>query len=329
MMKIYKGEFVMNPILEELSKIGIVPVIKIDDAKDAVPLAKALLDGGLPCAEVTFRTAAAKDAIAAMSKAFPEMLVGAGTVLTTEQADAAVAAGAKFIVSPGLNPDVVRHCVERNIPIVPGINNPTGIEQALSLGLTTVKFFPAEPSGGVKMIKAMAAPYGNVTFMPTGGVSAENLSQYLSFPKIIACGGSWMVPCDKIATGDFAGIEKLVREAVDTMLDFKLLHVGVNCQSEADADGAAAQLRDIFSFETDKRAISSFAGTGFEFMNSVGRGTMGHVAVKTSSVERAVYHLTRRGVRFDESTARFGKDGKLEFIYLADEIAGFAYHLTK
>ena len=319
----------MNPILEELSKIGIVPVIKIDDAKDAVPLAKALLDGGLPCAEVTFRTAAAKDAIAAMSKAFPEMLVGAGTVLTTEQADAAVAAGAKFIVSPGLNPDVVRHCVERNIPIVPGINNPTGIEQALSLGLTTVKFFPAEPSGGVKMIKAMAAPYGNVTFMPTGGVSAENLSQYLSFPKIIACGGSWMVPSDKIAAGDFAGIERLVREAVDTMLDFKLLHIGVNCKSEADADGAAAKLRDIFSFETDKRAISSFAGVGFEFMNSVGRGTMGHVAVKTSSVERAVYHLTRRGVRFDESTARLGKDGKLEFIYLADEIEGFAYHLTK
>ena len=319
----------MNPILEELSKIGIVPVIKIDDAKDAVPLAKALLDGGLPCAEVTFRTAAAKDAIAAMSKAFPEMLVGAGTVLTTEQADAAVAAGAKFIVSPGLNPDVVRHCVERNIPIVPGINNPTGIEQALSLGLTTVKFFPAEPSGGVKMIKAMAAPYGNVTFMPTGGVSAENLLQYLSFPKIIACGGSWMVPSDKIAAGDFAGIEKLVREAVDTMLDFKLVHIGMNCQSEADADGAAAQLRDIFSFETDKRAISSFAGTGFEFMNSVGRGTMGHVAVKTSSVERAVYHLTRRGVRFDETTARYGKSGKLEFIYLADEIAGFAYHLVQ
>lgn len=319
----------MNPILEELSKIGIVPVIKIDDAKDAVPLAKALLDGGLPCAEVTFRTAAAKDAIAAMSKAYPEMLVGAGTVLTTEQADAAVAAGAKFIVSPGLNPDVVRHCVERNIPIVPGINNPTGIEQALSLGLTTVKFFPAEPSGGVKMIKAMAAPYGNVTFMPTGGISAENLAQYLSFPKIIACGGSWMVPSDKIAAGDFAGIEKLVREAVDTMLDFKLLHVGVNCQSESDADSAAAKLRDIFSFETDKRVISSFAGTGFEFMNSVGRGTMGHVAVKTSSVERAVYHLTRRGVRFDETTARYGKDGKLEFIYLADEIAGFAYHLVQ
>ena len=319
----------MNPILEELSKIGIVPVIKIDDAKDAVPLARALLDGGLPCAEVTFRTAAAKDAIAAMSEAFPELLVGAGTVLTTEQVDAAVAAGARFIVSPGLNPDVVRYCVERNVPIVPGVNNPTGIEQALSLGLSTVKFFPAEPSGGVKMIKAMAAPYGNVTFMPTGGVNTENLLQYLAFPKIIACGGSWIVPSDKIAAGDFAGIERLAREAVNKMLDFKLLHVGVNCQSESAADSAAAKLRDIFSFETDKRAISSFAGTGFEFMNSVGRGTMGHVAVRTSSVERAVYHLKRRGVRFDESTARIGKDGKLEFIYLADEIAGFAYHLTK
>ena len=173
----------MLSILKEISRIGVVPVIKIDDVKKAEPLAKALLEGGIPCAEVTFRTAAAKDAIAAMTAAYPDMLVGAGTVLTTAQVDEAVAAGARFIVSPGLNPDVVRYCVERNIPIVPGINNPTGIEQALALGLTTVKFFPAEPSGGVKMIKAMAAPYGNVTFMPTGGVSAENLGDYLAFPK--------------------------------------------------------------------------------------------------------------------------------------------------
>lgn len=318
----------MNAVLSELSKIGIVPVIKIDDVKDAVPLAGALIAGGLPCAEVTFRTAAAADAIAAMSKAYPELLVGAGTVLTTAQVDAAVAAGAKFIVSPGLNPEVVKYCVDREIPIVPGINNPTGIEQALSLGLTTVKFFPAEPSGGVKMIKAMAAPYGNVTFMPTGGVGVDNLKDYLAFPKIIACGGSWMVPADKIAAGDFAGIEALVRQAVDTMLDFKLVHIGVNCATEAEADGAAATMKNIFSFATDKRDISSFAGSGFEFMNSKGRGTMGHIAVKTSNVERAVYHLTRRGVKFDETTARRDKNGNLTFIYLADEIAGFAYHLV-
>jgi 2-dehydro-3-deoxyphosphogluconate aldolase/(4S)-4-hydroxy-2-oxoglutarate aldolase len=263
-----------------------------------------------------------------MSRAYPELLVGAGTVLTTAQVDAAVAAGAKFIVSPGLNPEVVRYCTERDIPIVPGINNPTGIEQALSLGLSTVKFFPAEPSGGVKMIKAMAAPYGNVTFMPTGGVGVDNLKDYLAFSKIIACGGSWMVPADKIAAGDFDGIERLVREAVDAMLDFKLVHIGVNCESEAEADSAAATMKQIFSFPTDKRDISSFAGTGFEFMNFNGRGTMGHVAIKTSNVERAVYHLTRRGVKFDESTARYDKNGKLTFIYLSDEIGGFAYHLV-
>ena len=319
----------MNAVLQELSKIGIVPVIKIDNAADAVPLAGALIAGGLPCAEVTFRTAAAADAIAAMSAAYPDLLVGAGTVLTTEQVDKAVAAGAKFIVSPGLNPEVVKYCVEREIPIVPGINNPTGIEQALSLGLTTVKFFPAEPSGGVKMIKAMAAPYGNVTFMPTGGVGVDNLKDYLAFPKIIACGGSWMVPADKIAAGDFDGIKALVREAVDAMLDFKLVHVGVNCADEAEADSAAATMKNVFSFATDKRDISSFAGTGFEFMNFNGRGTMGHIAVKTSNVERAVYHLNLRGVKFDEATARYDKNGKLTFIYLADEIAGFAYHLVQ
>ena len=158
---------------------------------------------------------------------------------------------------------------------------------------------------------------------------ADNLKDYLAFPKIIACGGSWMVPADKLAAGDFAGIEALVREAVDTMLDFSLVHIGVNCETEAEADGAAAQMKSIFSFATDKRAISSFAGKGFEFMNSKGRGSMGHIAVKTSSVERAVYHLTRRGVRFDESSAMYDKNGKLTFIYLADEIAGFAYHLVQ
>ena len=319
----------MNPVLEELSKIGIVPVIKIDDAKDAVPLAKALLDGGLPCAEVTFRTAAAKDAIAAMAKAYPEMLVGAGTVLTTAQVDDAVAAGARFIVSPGLNPDVVRYCVERDIPIVPGINNPTGVEQALSLGLTTVKFFPAEPSGGVKMIKAMAAPYTSVTFMPTGGVGPDNLKDYLSFPKIIACGGSWMVPPAMVTAGDFDGITRLVREAVDVMLDFKLVHVGINCPDKDAADAGAARMKEIFSFETDVRSVSSFAGTGFEFMNAKGKGTMGHIAIHTSSVERAIYHLTRRGVRIDGESIRLDKNGKPTFAYIAKKINSFAYHLVQ
>ena len=166
-------------VLKELSLIGIVPVIKIDRVEDALPLAKALIDGGLPCAEITFRTAAAKDAIAAISKEYPEMIVGAGTVLTKEQVDDAIEAGSKFIVSPGFNPEIVKYCQEKGCPIVPGINNPSGIEAALELGLTTVKFFPAEAAGGLKMLKAMAAPYGQLTFMPTGGINENNLLDYL------------------------------------------------------------------------------------------------------------------------------------------------------
>ena len=185
-------------MINELSRIGIVPVIAINDAADAVPLCKALAEGGLPCAEITFRTAAAAEAIANVARELPDVLVGAGTVLTCEQVDRAIAAGAKFIVSPGLNPEVVKHCIERGVPVTPGTSNPSDIEMALSLGLKTVKFFPAEAAGGIKYIKSIAAPYVDVTFMPTGGVNEKNLLDYLSFPKIKCCGGSWMVPADAV-----------------------------------------------------------------------------------------------------------------------------------
>lgn len=208
----------MNKVLEEISKIGIVPVIALDDAKDAEPLAKALVEGGLPCAEVTFRTAAAEESIKIMSSKFPELLVGAGTVLTTEQVDRAVNAGAKFIVSPGLNPKVVKYCVDKGIPVTPGCANPSDVEQAIELGLDVVKFFPAEAAGGLNMIKSMAAPYVNMKFMPTGGINAKNVTSYLDFNKIIACGGSWMVSKDMLKTGDFEGIKKLTKEAVEVKI---------------------------------------------------------------------------------------------------------------
>ncbi len=204
----------MNPVFEQMSRIGIVPVIALDDAADAAPLAEALLKGGISCAEVTFRTAAAEETIRKMSEEYPEMLVGAGTVLTTEQADRAAAAGAKFIVSPGLNPVTVKHCQEKEIPVIPGIMTPSEIELALSLQLTEVKFFPAEAAGGIKMIKAMSAPYGNVRFMPTGGISLANMEDYLSFQKVFACGGSWMVKKDLIQAGAFEQITELSRQAV-------------------------------------------------------------------------------------------------------------------
>ena len=203
----------MNKVLEQFQKLGVIPVVVIDDAKDAAPLAKALVEGGLPCAEVTFRTAAAEEAIRIMCREYPEMLVGAGTVLTIEQVDRAVAAGAKFIVSPGINPKVVDYCVNKNIPITPGTCNPSNVETALEFGLDVVKFFPAEPAGGLKYIKAIAAPYVGMKFMPTGGINEKNVRDYLAYDRILACGGSWMVKGDLIKAGDFAKIEELTREA--------------------------------------------------------------------------------------------------------------------
>ena len=204
----------MNAVLEQISKIGIVPEVKIDNAADALPLAKALCAGGLPCAEVTFRTSAAAEAIKIMTDNFPSMCVGAGTVLNAEQVDAAVAAGAKFIVSPGLNPRTVKYCVEKNIPITPGTSSPSDIEQAIELGLDVVKFFPAEAAGGLKMIKAMCAAYTTVRIMPTGGINAKNISEYLECDKIFCCGGSWMVKGDLIKAGEFDKIKDMTAEAV-------------------------------------------------------------------------------------------------------------------
>lgn len=203
----------MNEIIKQIGKIGIVPVVVLDSPDQSLDLAHALIEGGLPCAEVTFRTAAAEESIKRIVREYPQMLVGAGTVLTTQQVDRAVAAGARFIVSPGLNPKVVRYCLDRNIPVCPGTQTPSEMEQAIELGLDVVKFFPAEASGGLKMIKAVAAPYTMLKFMPTGGINAENVREYLKYDRILACGGSWMVKKDLIAAGEFGKIESMVREA--------------------------------------------------------------------------------------------------------------------
>ena len=316
----------MNAVLEEIQKIGIVPVVVLDKPEDAEPLAKALCEGGLPCAEVTFRTAAAEESIRIMSEKYPKMLVGAGTVLTTEQVDRAVNAGAKFIVSPGLNPEVVKYCVERNIPVTPGTCNPSDIETALSLGLDVVKFFPAEAAGGLAMIKAMAAPYVNMKFMPTGGINAKNINEYLAFDKIIACGGSWMVNKALVNAGEFDKIREMTTEAVRTMLGFEILHIGINAADESEAEKTASAFESLFGWSKDERSKSVFAGKQVEVMKSIGRGTHGHIAVGTNSVLRAKYFLESQGYKFDESTAVY-KNDKLNFIYLQDEIGGFAVHL--
>ena len=202
----------MMDLAEKFQKIGVVPVVVLEDVKDAVPLAEALVEGGLPCAEVTFRTEVAEESIRLMAEQFPDMLVGAGTVLTKEQVDAA-AAGAKFIVSPGFDSEIVDYCLEKEIPVYPGCVSPSEVAQAVKRGLKVVKFFPAEPAGGLPMIKAMAAPYVGLKFMPTGGINAKNLEEYLSCDKIICCGGSWMVKGELVKAGEFDKIRELTAEA--------------------------------------------------------------------------------------------------------------------
>ena len=211
----------MEALIKKISEVGVVPVVKIDDAKDALPLAAALKQGGLCCAEITFRTDAAEESIRKIASEYPDFLVAAGTVLTPQQADAAMAAGASFIVSPGLNPEVVKYCNEKGYPIIPGVCTPSEVEAAMSLGLTYLKFFPAEAAGGVKMVKSMAAPYTKVKFMPTGGIGTKNLADYLNLKAVFACGGSWMVPADKITDGKFDEIEQLTREAVELLKEIR------------------------------------------------------------------------------------------------------------
>lgn len=318
----------MNTILEKIGKIGIVPVVKIDRAEDALPLAKALCDGGLPCAEVTFRTGAAAEAIRIMTSHFPDMCVGAGTVLNAQQVDAAASAGAKFIVSPGLNPGTVKYCMEKNVPVIPGVSSPSDIEQAIELGLGTVKFFPAEQSGGLAKIKAMAAPYGDMKFMPTGGINTKNLTTYLDFDKVIACGGSWMVPGELISGGAWDKIEQLAREAVQIMLGFELAHIGVNTESKEEADKAAARLTFLFGMPLKVGSGGSFAGTIVEVLNQHGRGTNGHIAIRTNYIERAInYMSTVLGAEFEEPIRK--DNGQINAIYLKEEIAGFAVHLLQ
>lgn len=204
----------VNSILKKISTLRLIPVVKIENSENALPLGQALLKARLPIAEITFRTPAARAVIRTLATELPQLLIGAGTVLSVDQVKSAVDAGARFMVAPGLNPTVVDYCLEHNICVVPGVNNPSQIERALERKLEVVKFFPAEASGGLPFLKAVAAPYNDILFLPTGGINLRNLMMYLSFPRVIACGGSWMVEADLISASNFTQIEKRSREAV-------------------------------------------------------------------------------------------------------------------
>ena len=264
----------MSDVIEAIRKLGIVPVVKIMDAKDAAPLARALVAGDLPVAEITFRTSAAEAAIAAIHREAPEVLLGAGTVLDLDQVKRAVDAGAQFIVSPGLNPSVVGYCVKQGIPCTPGINNPTGIEAALDLGVRVLKFFPAEASGGLKMLEAMAAPYGEVKFIPTGGVNAANIGSYLASEKVLACGGTWICKASDIAAGGFDAIAAAARNAVARVVGFRL-----------------------DSMRTEDSPFSACSG-----VLPLGEGEA-EILIITASLERARAYFDRKGIPCGQDTS--------------------------
>lgn len=314
-------------IMKKMHGIGIIPAIALNRVEDAAPLAKALCAGGLPVAEVTYRTAAAHDAMIEMKKACPNMLVGAGTVLTKEQVDSAIDAGAEFIVSPGLNPEIVSYVLSKGLPMIPGVATASEIEQALSLGLHTVKFFPAESLGGIKTIKALCGPYRNITFLPTGGVNTENMLDYLNDPKIFAVGGTWMVKSALIDAGRFDEIERISHDAVIRMLGMHIKHVGINCSTDDGKQTADAFAR-LFQGSTRETTKGFFGSELVEIMVNQHKGAHGHIGIGVHSVERAAAYFRSLGYAFDESSASYTADGDLKFIYFRDEIGGFAVHLV-
>lgn len=318
----------MDEILQRIYEIGIIPVIAIDDAEQAVPLARALVAGGLPAAEVTFRTAAGEEAIRRISSEVPEMLVGAGTVLTKDQADRAIAAGSKFIVSPGFNPEITRYVIDKGVLMMPGTATPGEMEQAMSMGLNVLKFFPAEQNGGVAKLKALAGPYTNLRWMPTGGVNTKNMMDYLNFDRIVACGGTWMVKKDLIDGQKWDEITAICKEAVQTMLGFSLHHVGIPC---GDADKAASTAKTIcalFGFPYKAGNSSDFAGP-VECCKVDFPGERGHIVIGVNNIDRAIFHLGLQGVTFDESTRKIDEKGKTKAIYVQGDFGGFAIHLVR
>ncbi len=315
-------------ILATVRNSGIVPVIKLDDPSKAVPLGRALLEGGINVAEMTFRTESAVSAIEQLHSELPALLTGAGTVLTVEQAKQAIQAGARFIVSPGFNEAVVDYCLEQNIPVIPGVNSPDGIEKGIARGLTVLKFFPAEASGGTAMLKAFGGPYGLMNFLPTGGINLENLSQYIKLPNVWAVGGTWMIDQGAIAKGDWKRISMLSHEAVIGVHGFHLLHLGMNLPDEAEAGTVAATLQNIFGFTPRETAVSYFMSEVIEVMKAPVRGENGHIAMGVNDVERALAYLEQFGYRPVPDTAKM-ENGHLKFIYVDKEIGGFAMHLTR
>lgn len=315
-------------VMERFANAGVVPVVVLEDAKDAVPTANAMVAGGIDLMEITFRTAAAADSIKAVAENCPDMLVGAGTVLNLEQCKTAIEMGAKFIVSPGFNEKVVDYCIEHDVPVAPGCVTPTEITAALEKGLKVIKFFPANVYGGLNALKNLSAPFVGVKFMPTGGVNAQNVGEFIRAPFIHAVGGSWVCPKDQIAAGNFEKITQLCAEARQAVLGFEIAHVGINSADESVAAEVAEQFENAFGFAAKAGNSSIFSSSEIEVMKQPYLGKQGHLAIRTNSVEIAAAELVKKGYTLNMETAKY-KNGRMTVVYLEQEIGGFAIHLLQ
>jgi len=318
----------MDQILKQIGLMGLVPVVVLEDADTAVPVAAALREGGLNVMEITLRTEQGIPAIRKVRSAYPDMLVGAGTVLSMEAAAEAAEAGAQFVVSPGFNPALVRWCIDRGMPVMPGCVTPTEISQALDFGLAILKFFPANLYGGAAGCKALSAPYGMVKFVPTGGVDLSNLDEYADKPFIHAIGGGWLCKAADIKAGRFDAVAQTARDSVNALLGFEFAHIGINEESAEKSLSVANLFVEGFGLNLKCGNTSNFAGGSIEVNKSIGPGEKGHIAVRTNSIERAVYYLEKKGFVPDRNT-RKGPEERPSVVYFKGDFGGFALHLLQ
>lgn len=319
----------MADVLKRIGQYGIVPVINVPDEEIAEPLALALINGGLPLIEVTLRNEKALKSLQRIKKAYPSMIVGAGTVCSVKAAEESIAAGADFIVSPGMQQEVARYCIEKNIPVIPGCATATEIAAGIDLGLKTFKFFPSELLGGVKIIHELSRPFGGIKFIPTCGITMENLTEYLACESVAAVGGSFMAKAALVARRDWAAITVCCKEAVRTSMGFRLMHIGINAGNEEEGRRIATRFAEIFDLPYKQGNRSDFAGTVVESCKEKFPGEKGHIAIGTYSVERASAYLKTRGIHIREDSVKTDAKGIQISAYLDEEIGGFAVHLLR
>lgn len=318
----------MKDIYKLISDIGIIPTLSFKTVEDALPVAKALEENAITVIEVMCRTEQAIGAVREIKGKMPQMTVGAGTVLSVKLAQDAIEAGAQFIVAPGFNRKVVEYCVEQGVPVIPGCTTPTEIESAMELGLKTLKFFPSALPGVLDTLKLYAAAYPEVKFLTTGGLDKTNFTDFLKLSNVCAAGGSFLVDKQARDQRDWQKLSDSIKETLSLQFDFKLAHLGINCQDEGEANSVAHVLADFLNMPAKQTSKSVFAGKVFEVMKTPYFGVNGHVAISTRDVPRAYAYFIRKGYSFIEETAAYDEVGKkLKVIYFRDEISGFAFHL--